>query len=137
MVSPRSTEYRFLTSEDRPGHRVVFRLEDPDAAAPPSLRGLNFQFRPWSDTDEIWRFYPESGILEINTEAPDFREALDSGDKRKQQMLLALYSSMAISQHAFQAATIKEVLHHAGRLFSATLSRIPTEKTPRKTRSKR
>jgi hypothetical protein len=130
MVSRTRTEHQLLTTETKPGHRVFFHLEVPGAEPARPLHDLNFQFRPWADIDEPWRFYPDSGIIEINTEAPDFKRALDGRDQRMQQLLLALYSSLALSRHVFEGiGGVEAVLQQHARLFAAALGHLPTGKT--------
>lgn len=120
-------EYIFNLSANMPGVRETFRVinGEPKRHKPKPLNQITPFFHGWPNSDEPYIQRLEYGVVEINTEAGDLREAIQRGDFVGRAVLCAQYMASAIAE--FAAAEDEDpgdTLLNASRLFGPIVRRI-------------
>lgn len=120
-------EYIFNLSANMPGVRETFRVinNEPKRQKPKPLNQITPFFHGWSNGDEPYIQRLEYGVVEINTEGADLRDAIQRGDFVGRGALCAQYMASAIAE--FAAAEDEDpgdTLLNASRLFGPIARRI-------------
>lgn len=128
-------EYIFNLSANMPGVRETFHVinGEPKRSKPKPFSQITPFFHNWPNIDEPYIQRLEYGVVEINTEGVDLKDAIQRGDFVARTVLCYQYMASAISEFVAAEDEDKEdTLLNASRLFGALLRNITTVSTKRR-----
>lgn len=125
-------EYIFNLSMNMPGVRETFHVinGEPKRVQQKPINQIIPFFYDWPNIDEPYIQRLElGGVVEINTEGVELREAISRNDVEARAILCAQYMASAVTEFAAAEDEDKEeTLKNASRLFGVLLRRISSRK---------
>lgn len=124
-------EYVFNLRASMPGVRENFRVinGEPPRPKPKPINQITPYLHGWSNTDEPYIQRLEFGVVEINTEGVELREAISRNDVDGRVTLCAQYMASAAAEFAAAEDESREdTLINASRLFGVLLRRISSKR---------
>jgi hypothetical protein len=127
-------EYVFNLSINMPGIRETFHVVngEPERPKPKPINQIVPYFHPWGDIFEPYLQRLEFGVVEINTDGVEFRDAISRNDLESRTILCAQYMASAAAEFAAAEDEDKEeTLKNASRLFGGILRRVMSNRRRR------
>lgn len=120
-------EYIFNLGVNQPGIRETFHVTngEPPRPKPKPINEIRPYFHEWDDIDEPYIQRLSYGVVEINTEGRELREAISSNNMETRAILCAQYMASAAAEYAAAEDEDREdTLKHASRLFGVLQRRV-------------
>lgn len=124
MAPAGPTDYTFNISANQPGMRLVFRLQTKEPVPEETrMPRLDIWLHAWGQVDEMYSTRRlQHGMLEINSEAPDIRVALDAKDYDLLSALVAQCAAAAVTEYGLKGDPAF-LFAHATQLFAKVYQR--------------
>ena len=127
-------EYIFNLSANMPGVRETFHVVngEPERPKPKPINQIVPYFHDWPNIDEPYIQRLEFGVVEINTEGAELREAISRNDVEGRAILCTQYMASATAEFAAAEDEDREdTLKNASRFFGVLLRRIMSNRRRR------